>query len=625
MPRGRGPSFGAASIGDAAAAGPLTPAHLVQLLTSAVAALDRLGQLAVAAGGSRNDDARGAALERASHEVEAAVGRVVGACQVGDVAAANSAGRVPLPSSSPEVEAALGVLARLVDAGSAPCDAGAACPVHYVAAAALRVVSAVAFSAPKRAMVIAGHRGLVRALAAALGVRGDDRLLSAAMDAAEALLFEAVVGAAPAALWRADSSGAGLAALAAAFASGFAALQLSGGAAAQPLFEAQTCSVLTAAVVRCPETERPGLCNAVLTQPGLGDALSACVAHAAAAVPGPSETGCGEVPGGRVLVAVAALCSNGAVSMHVDGAHIAFGTKLELLPPNPDDHPLMERLLSSAPALLGRVVDVVAAAAPWCRAVAAALGPAGGGSGGGAAGAAGGAALAYNFAKIALNVWVWALAVLELMPVRALVAGRGGRAIARLTPLLLGLAEAGQAVAFAPPSASLTTEMRFGTAMTAIMAARILDGAVFALRGAAPALPDSAPGALAALVRLGTSEPPLPAFGGRRVLGLACRFFEAHCRLRVHATGALSNLARTPAGAERAAALLLDSPALLAAAGAAVGATDVERRFSRGDGMVAALVAGRRKITLSFLANALVGSPPGSICVNVTLLRSLMT
>ena len=616
------------SESSAGTAGSLTSARLLELLSSTVGALEREAQTVAGtrANGSGGDSATEADARRASIR---AVTVLLDACMVpaGDVAAAAGAGRVPLPSPAPEVEAALGALARLIGAGCAPAPAGAAGAARRAAAGALRAVQAVVFASPRRAAVVVRHQSLMGALAAALAVRGGDVdafLLAAAVDAAKPLLLQAAAVSEQAALWRAGASGAGLRALAVAFAGGIAALLRPRGGAAAPSLrvESETCTALAAAIVLCPDAERPGLCDAVLAQPGLAEALCACVARAAAAPP-PAGAPCPElVRGSRALIVAAVLCSNGAVEMeyHADLGGMLFS--IDLRASQPGGNPMMERLLAAAPALLGRVVDAVATAAPWCHHVAAALGP--GGAGGDVA-----AAVAFEFARAATNLWAWAVSVLEMVPLRALTADAGRSHMARLAPALLDLAQAAHAAAFAPsgPSLELTTPMRFGASVTAIMAARLLDAAGSALGDAAPALLNSVPGAHAALLRLGASPPPLllAAAGGGGGVGQYASLLNAHCGVQVHALQALSSAARTAAGARRIATVLQVLPPLLATAGGAVGLAEIERRLARGDDTVAALQAVRRRAAVEILARCVAPNPSDPCRVDTRFLRCLVT
>lgn len=158
---------GGARRNPPAAAPALTPARLAALLANAVAALERADRAV------RSGDAAAAASEtaRATSAVDGlqracgAVSDVFGACWAG-------AGLVPLPARSAEVDAALDALARLIAGGCVPVEGAPG-----VALVALQAVAALSFMAPRRAAVLARRGALMRSLAAALGVRGDARLL----------------------------------------------------------------------------------------------------------------------------------------------------------------------------------------------------------------------------------------------------------------------------------------------------------------------------------------------------------------------------------------------------------------------------------------------------------------
>ena len=605
-----------AGLGSAAAAAapPLSPQRLLELLTAAVAELERQAQNM--SGGGGGDEAMAAATVP-----------LMCACQVAEPGAGAGPGRVPLPPQSADVEAALDALARVLTlscTSSNAADLADYAPID-VAAAALSVVNALVAASPRRVAVIARQHALMLALAGALCVCRST-ILVPALTAAGSILMYACTHSAAAAAWRDGESGTDLCRLTLAATRAFTAMEragvpnVSGG---RVTFEHVVCNWLVAGVTACPDADRPGLCAAMLAQSGFADVLSACIARAAAAVPAPDAPSASYLPGTGALTLVAALCSDRPLDFHFDEVQHSVGFIPNLEQPAPPPA-LMEQLLAASPALLERVVDVVAAGAPWYSAVAAAFG-------------AGGAALAgpltSRFLHLERRLWTRALAVLELVPLSALTAAApGGIPIARLAPALLGLAEASQAVAGALPWPGLALEVapehvvRFNTALSAASAACLVDEAVRARGAAVPALVlDPSGGALASLVRVGVFEPPLLAGGGHEAIAPAVlRFFAPHCRARLRATRVLNVLADLSIVKQRVAALLAASPPLAAALGGSLGATASERRLPRGDAALTACVAERR----AFAANVVqrlaagAGSNAGG---GATWLRGLAT
>ena len=617
---------------------PLTSARLVELLAAAVAGLERQAQRAdsgsSAGSGSTVDAAEGPEMMAVT-----ALTNLTSACQYPHKEAAIAgAGRVPLPWPSADVAAALDGLARLIASGLARGGG----PLLPVAACALAAVHALVFHAPQRAAVLARHGGTVQALVGALSAGTDAVVVQSALFGACSILSCACTHpAAAAAGWRDGGSerGASLRALAAAAAGAFAALVhgAASGEGVTPRVEEVACSALTAALSSCPAAHRPAL-RAAVAQPGVAAALCARVARAAAAVRAPGAVlDANSLPSAGALTVVAELCAHDPVeirSTYDDGAphEVEFVPYLDQPRWQPGGHPLMERLLAAPGApLLGRVVDVVAAGAPWYSAVTAALGADGpaaagggganGGAGGSANGGAGGTDVVAGFQFFSDRLWTWAVGVLELVPVHALTAAAaGGSPIVRVSPALLGLVEAAQAVAGALPRPGLELEReaasnaRFNSANLAAAAARVFCHAVMDLGGAAGALAAGAPGAVAALVRLSALEPPLlAAAGGARAPEAAAirLFFGRYCHARFRAAHALEYLAYHGAQ-RRVAALLAASPALAAALGAAAGATAAERRFARGDAEAALLVAKRRARIASLLAQLARGAAGGA-------------
>ena len=566
----------------------LTPERLVALLVDASAALERLAR--DDAGGSEADaDAAFKATVRATECLERACRRRYEQPAV----AAVGAGLVPLPSPSAEVDAALDVLARLVSAD------GAFGPARRATLAALLTLGTVAFASPRRAAVLARHRGVVDALTAVLGARsGDVRCLRAAVDSAvPAISF-------------ADSHSAELRALAVACAGALGALEAAG---FFPEIENAFCGAVAVAVVKCPAADRPAFRAALVAQPRFAGALAAIIARGAGSVPLPGaarpEQG---VPGEGALILVAALCSECPFTLEDGGAgqHERVFTPLICQQPSlPAD---AARLHTAAPALLGAVVDFVEASAPWCGAVAAALGPGGAGRGG-SAGAK--ALVAGGFVNLSYNFWVWAVSVIEMVPLSALTAGAAGRrAVARLALALVPLAEALQAVAGAPPGPALeaaTDVRREGMGWLAKAALFLFRRAVETLGGAAvPALVAAAPGVPAALALLSVAESALLVDGG----GLACaaaasRVAKRDCYVRLAAAQALLRLCLLDGEPPRVAPPLWASPApLLAALGGAVGMFRSERLSLRGAPATFCADVAVRRLLAAMILRALAAS-----------------
>ena len=587
-----------------------SPARLVELLKVAVAALERDARAASSAAPAREAFAAS----------RAAIGDVERACQCPDDpdAVAAGAGRVPLPAApSAEVDAALDALARLINAGCCADSAGGA---RGACTRALGLVRAVAYHAPRRVAVIVRHRGLSRAIVAALGARDDDAFrLEVALMLALPLLIQA--SGVPA-LWRARGSGARLRALAAAAAGAFGALAaLSAADAAR--HEGEAALALSAALRACGDAEMPGLQAAMLAQTGFGEALRASIASAAAALPFPGAAAARVAEAGergmRALVLAAAMCNDEALDAQFNGprnsAH--FNARLCQQPASP---PVARRLFEAAPALVDAVVDFVAAGAPWYRAVCAALAP-GGGAASGAGGAAG--ALVSGFVELVNLDWMWAVGVLELMAERTLRGPSDGARIGRLAPAVLCLAEAAQAVAGALPGGAsagvgaVRDSHRAGMGMLAQAAVRLVDEAVHAHRTIAPCVVAGSPGALAALWRLSVTEPPLLAAageGGAPAFGSAAQcLLPFHRQVRLKATHVLSKLASSDRAPHRPArpqiaAALFESPALLAAAGAAVGTTRAECFCVHCMVCEPALAAKRRALAAGLLADLAAGA-----------------
>ena len=596
----------------------LTSARLVQLLTSTAAALEREARIINDSGGTSSS------IPAAHEAATAAIAELQRACQLltenyGDAVAAQAAqcaaGRVPLPWPSAGVEAALETLERLIAAGCA--EPGNA---RELAKMALLAVLYLTHASPRRTATLAARASLVPALVRALAVRGDDDFLHPAVAAAVHLVqyaslpAAATEAAATAAAMRAAGRGTAPLPLAVALAGGFGALAA---ADASPqlqelswssMLEHCVAGALVAAINTSRDSDRAGFRAALVAQPGFLDALCACIARSVAELPSPGARNVERFPAGSgALALVAALCDGGAVNALIEESRpqIASLSPRQLQQrPRPGTHPVTDKLLAASPALLGRVVDVVTAGAPWYGSITAALGS--GGARG--AGGAGLAPLTSGFVMLAVTLWDWAVSVLEVMPMRALTAGGGaggGRdsQAARLAPALLDLAEALQAAAGAHPGPGLESVddgVRFAHSQLAAAALRVFDAAARALGGAAAAaLVDRAPGALAALVRLSVSEPPLFAGAGLDALEDAQLIFHCHAMMRLGATEALAFVA---ARAARLAPLLASSPALAAAVGAAVGATSSERRILRGPPHGAPLLAKRRALTAGILA-----------------------
>ena len=589
---------------------PLTSSErLVELLTAAVAALERAALVA------RRDDARDAELRAANAALRPTVAAFERACQVSDSAAAwANAGRVPLPWPSPAVEAALDALGRLIRDGCGPGDA------HEAGKAALPVARALAYQSPRRAAVLVQSGALMRALASVMGFRFDvDYMLEAMRASLPILTHASTEPMVAAAAWRGGyDSGASLRALAVACAGAFVGLEAmaalfrclggSPGGVASPIsadLEAEAGVAFAAALAACGDDERPRLQAAMLQQDGFAGMLDVRIVRAAAAVrqARPGAARLADMPGQGALFAVAALCSARALGVGFDAAFRAVVNPRLLQPPAPA--PAVERLLKGrGDELPGSIVGLLAAGARWYGAVALRLAPGGGGGGGG-----GGSleSLLNGFVLLAIGWWTPAVSALELLAAPASAPGLGER----LAPALLGLAEAAQAVAGAPPGPDLafvTAEQRGNLAALAQAALRLLAYVFCASGRAARAAVAGAPGALAALVRLSVVEPPLLATagdaggGGGLAHGAAAeRFFSHHCGARLMATEALLRLA-TRGAQPRIAALLAASPELLSAVGAAVGATPAERLCARGGTEEAVIVANRRALTVGLLS-----------------------
>ena len=404
--------------------------------------------------------------------------------------------------------------------------------------------------------------------------------------------------------WRDSEATATVLTLAAASAGALAALEAMGAfVALPPAFELQTFTALAAVLKTCPERSRLGLSGSMLAQ-GLAETLCALTARAAAAVPAPGAA-VGGLPGMGALILAAALGSGGNVDLEVGGPmQLGLVFKLRLEQQHAAAPLFAERLLEAAPALLERVVDVVVAGAPWYAAVTAAL------TGPGSTVGPCVAPLLIGFVRCKECLWGPAVSVLELVPLRALMAadaGSGCRPMARLVPALLALAEATQAVAGALriPSLELPAEgLRGGMMQLASAAMCMFDDAARALGGAAAALVNDAPGALATLLHLSAAELPLLANGGGDASRFSLFISRHHCRVRLRATRVLGSFCTQGAPAASCAglaALLAASPELVAALGAAVGATDSERRLACNDAAAAGEVTARRALASTLL------------------------
>ena len=153
----------------------------------------------------------------------------------------------------------------------------------------------------------------------------------------------------------------------------------------------------------------------------------------------------------------------------------------------------------------------------------------------------------------------------------------------------------------------------------AAAAMRMVEEAASELEGAAPALMGDAPGALAALLRLSVTEPPLLAGGGPLASDIRIRL--AHGRVRIRATQVLAFVAAFGA-CEQVAALLANSPASVAALGAAIAVTDGERRLLRSRPGAAVVVAQRRSMGAMLLVFLVKGAVGDASC-DVSWLRRL--
>ena len=581
--RGGGGSGGGARAagraeGDGDDGAPLTQHKLVMALNTAVFAIGMHEQAILN---------RGPNAASWQGSVASLVKQLERACQVTDPQ--SPAARVALPAPSRDVDIALDSLTQFIEAG---CEPRAAAALRPVADAALRVVGAL--SSPARVAPLVRHEGLMAALAAALGVRGDAFFARTAVHNAMPVLAHASADPVPASspLWRDAATRARLRALAAAYAGAVGAPEARGGLSE---FETNMMYALALPVAACPEPDRRSLRAAMLEQPGLAQELSACIARAARVLPEPGAAGALPAlpPGVGGLVIVATLCADTLPTFERD-AQQTLGLQARLLQ-HPSADGWMEKLLAAAPSLLESIADVVVSGAPWYAAVAAALG-AGGGAAGAAAGRTGRAQLLSNFADLARGPFTCAVSALQLVPARLLTA-RGG-VMARLAPALLGLAEAAQAFAWAPPGAGpagLVEKMRVDAILLGAEAVRLVVDAADALgAGAAAALVEREPGALAALARLSLLEPPAAATARQRPSQFPAIVLVAHCKLRLSASLTLACLSNGRA-ASRIAALLAASPALAAALGAAVGPTPAERFSSLGGRDPAAVLAVQRR------------------------------
>ena len=515
---------------------------------------------------------------RAAARSSRAVARLQRVCQVtdGDAAAAAGAGRVPLPFPSAEVGAALDSLAYLIAGGArAP-------KLREASADALSAVDAVAYCAPQRAKVLAGHTELMRALAAALCAHGGGNLnfLHKAMCAALAIVHVLSLPSAASEVWRDSESGASLRALTVACAAACGAPGIFGDApGATEFYEPPAFRHIALAVKACPETDRASLCASVAAQKGFVGALCACFARVAASVPDtPGAAARAPDPvGDNAGILLAVLCGGDSVELTVPGddpGSIMFHSHFRPTPPTPADCLAIERMLAAAPALLERVVDVVAAGERWYDAVAAALG----------AGATSACLPLLRGFDSLRNLWTWSIIVLEAAAVPALSTATGRHLIIhRLVPALLALAEALQAVGCASPCFALPTVTCKGAVMQASSAVALVARVAHALDAAAPSLLDSAPHMLATLVRLSVLEPPLLAGDAQAPLEADVHaLYPHHWNVRSKATYALAQVA-VFGGAAPVAELLAASPELAAAAGAAAGFAQGECRALRDD------------------------------------------
>ena len=614
----------------------LTPARLATLLTDAVAALERDAAQAASNG----------AGDRAGRAADAVV-RLQRACQFGEspARAAAGAGRVALPSPPPaEVNEALDALARLVAGGCAPGSG------RNAASGALIVVDAIAQASPPRAALLARHAALVGALAGALaGARGGDRgFLELAYGAAVRVVTYASIGVLAATAPPApQEGGAGdLRALAAGLAASFGALEAAGFLeVAQSEYDA--CYALALALAACPtEADRRGLAEALLAQDGFAAVLCACLARGAAGTPAPGSQFAWLQSQGALVLA-SALGSERALDFEIDeDSRLVSGFCWPILkqpsPPAPapgEPRPAMGRLMAAAPALLERVADVVVAGAPWYAAVCAVLAPAPGAA---AARPSVGALqqLVGGFIHLCEYLWTWSLSVLQLAPMRALLAaadttgtgggGGGGALLTRLAPALLGLAEASLGNAVAVRHDALR---RWKHAAVAAAAAALFDDAVAALGGGAAlvAPPGRAPRvSLLSLMRLSCSELPFEtAAAEAQACGAAApRTIGALSSVRLHATQVLAALCECDEGRRRVLELLAGTPQLVVVLSATVRAEPTEQRLARGGGAAAAArVAKRRALAAGVLARLAAGAaggggaPPGGVTALSGLLR----
>ena len=559
--------------------GRVTPERLVRDLAAAVRALEN----------EAGDGGDAAAIMPRTFAPSAAARKAMANLQHACSPPA-AAADVPLPWPSAEVAAALDGLARLILNGRARGRSPSAL------VCALFTVHMVASSAVASALVLARHGELARALVGELCAFNGPWLSALANNAALPIIAAAALGPADvtAPAWRAQDSGANLRALTIAFAAALGAPRVFGMSAAHgdaaERFEGYVGFVLAAAVLACPAPDRDGLRASMLAQDGFAKALADRVAHGAAAVPErPGEFCLPQLPGTGALTLIAALCSDGALTMVRDAAKgsAQLIPCLEKQPPPRPGAPsgaMMDRLLAAAPDLLGYVAEVVNAGVIWYSAVTAvALLPDGLAHGGVRAGTA---PLLSTFFRLEISLWAWALSVLELIPPQALAAdAAGGGAAARLAPALLGLAEAARAVsevAYGDDAEEVTDGLQPGEmALVAASAASLFESIARALGDrAAAALLERVGPAREALVRLSAVEAPAHAAGDPQSCEVSRFVFGAHFRVRFRATRALDFLTAGSAQLTRQlAAFLAASPTLAEDVGAAVGATPADRIY----------------------------------------------
>ena len=603
---------------SAAAMAPLNPARLAKLLIAAVAALER--EARGVGSGESGGRVAGVVVSAATLASLRALVELQLACQVTDGHTAPAAvRRVPLPSPSAEVDAALDGLARLIAAAAS--SSGASNTARRVGERALQAVSFTASAAPLRAAALARHGSLMRALAAALSVRRDALFLPKALGAALILLDAAHMSEADAAPagWLAGQGGANLRAVAVALAGAFGdAREAFVGVELFDLDAAglqdSVCRSLASAILACPEGGRLGFCASLLAQEGFTATLCACIARDAAAVL-PPDAACAADAGRRVQVSRAlalATALGGAIpnAQFDDALEVAFTAPLDAGPPPPSARPFAEQLLAAAPALLERVADVVAAGAPWYAAVRVMLRPAA------PPGGAERAELVAGYVRNQIDLWEWAVALLRLMPTSALTSAAAGRGLAaRLGPPLLGLAEAAQAIAGLIPGTGaelLTDELRSISAVLAASTMHILDQAAAALGGAACVLVDGAGLlAVASLVRLSALEMRLLADGVLQASEIAGRVFPPHQLVRLRAARVLTCVAGGSAWSSLA-GWLAEAPSRLSSLCVAVGASPGECRFAPAGSAAEILVAERRALAAGLLERLATSAADGA-------------